>query len=49
MTKAAPLINRLSSDEVYKRLLKDLRFEEPKHYLKNVTQRMSTYHKVYGS
>lgn len=49
MTKAAPLINALTPKQVYNRLLKDLRFDEPKHYLKRVTKRMSAYHKVYGS
>lgn len=49
MTKAAPLINALTPKQVYNRLLKDLRFDEPKHYLKRVTQRMNAYHKVYGS
>lgn len=48
MKKAAPLINALSPDEVYNKLLKDLRFDEPKHYLKKVSQRMSGYHKIYG-
>lgn len=41
------VINQLSAEEVYNRLLKDLRYEEPKHYLKNVSQRMETYEKIY--
>ncbi|MBU0721069.1 DUF3393 domain-containing protein [bacterium] len=49
MNKAAPLINALTPQEVYNKLLKDLRFDEPKHYLKNVSKRMSAYHKIYGS
>jgi len=48
MSKAAPLINRLTPDEVYAKLLRDLRYDEPKHYLKKVSSRMSSYHKVYG-
>ncbi len=48
MSKAAPLINRLTPDQVYKKLLSDLRYDEPKHYLKKVSSRMSSYHKVYG-
>lgn len=48
MNKAAPLINKLTSDQVYARLLKDLRFDEPKHYLKKVSKRMAAYKKVYG-
>ena len=49
MSKAAPHINKLSADEVYAKLMKDLRWEEPKHYLKKVSKRMSAYHKLYGS
>ena len=48
MNKAAPLINKLTPDEVYAKLLRDLRYDEPKHYLKKVSKRMSSYHKVYG-
>lgn len=46
--KAAPLINKLTPQEVYNKLLKDLRYDEPKHYLKRVTKRMSAYHKLYS-
>lgn len=49
MNNAAPIINKLTPEEVYNRLLKDLRFDEPKHYLKKVSQRMAAYHKVYGN
>ncbi|MCD6433772.1 MAG: DUF3393 domain-containing protein [Sulfurimonas sp.] len=49
MSEAAPLINALTSKEVYNKLLKDLRYEEPKHYLKKVSRRMNAYHRVYGS
>jgi len=48
MKKAAPLINRLTPQQVYNKLLRDLRYDEPKHYLKRVTKRMSAYHKVYS-
>jgi len=48
MNKAAPLINKLTPDEVYAKLLRDLKYDEPKHYLKKVSSRMSSYHKVYG-
>ena len=48
MNKAAPIINSLTPEQVYNRLLKDLRYDEPKHYLKRVKERMSAYHKVYG-
>ncbi|WP_373072624.1 murein transglycosylase domain-containing protein [Sulfurimonas sp.] len=48
MNNAAPIINKLTPEEVYARLLKDLRFDEPKHYLKKVSKRMAAYKKVYG-
>lgn len=48
MKKAAPLINKLTPEQVYNKLLRDLRYDEPKHYLKKVSKRMSSYHKVYG-
>jgi len=48
MKKAAPLINTMSSQEVYNHLLKNLRFDEPKHYLKNVRERMGAYKKAYS-
>ncbi len=48
MNRAAPLINKMTPDEVYAKLLKDLRWDEPKHYLKKVSKRMSQYHKIYG-
>lgn len=49
MKKAAPLINTKSPKEVYNKLLRDLKYDEPKHYLKRVSQRMSAYYKLYGS
>ena len=49
MNKAAPIINSMTADEVYAKLMKDLRWDEPKHYLKKVSKRMSAYHKIYGS
>lgn len=48
INKAAPLINALSPKEVKNKLLADLRFDEPKHYLKKVSKRMGQYNKVYG-
>ncbi len=47
--KAAQVINRLSSDEVYRRLLQDLRYNEPKRYLIKVRKRMEIYKKIYKS
>jgi membrane-bound lytic murein transglycosylase C len=49
MSKAAPIINSLTPDEVYAKLQKDLRWNEPKVYLRNVRKRMKTYHKLYTS
>jgi membrane-bound lytic murein transglycosylase C len=49
MKKAAPMINTKSPKEVYNKLLKDLRYDEPKHYLKRVSQRVGSYYKLYGS
>ncbi len=48
MKRAAEDINALTPDEVYSKLLKDLKWDEPKHYLKKVSKRMSAYHKIYG-
>ena len=48
MNKAAPLINAMTPKQVYAKLMKDLRWDEPKHYLKKVSKRMSQYKKVYG-
>lgn len=45
--KAAQVINRLTPDQVYNRLLRDLKYDEPKHYLKRVTKRMQIYHRIY--
>jgi len=47
--RASRKINTMSSREVYNYLLKHLKYDEPKYYLKNVTARMSIYHKLYGT
>jgi len=47
MNKAAPIINSMKSDEVYNHLLNNLRFDEPKHYLRRVKKRMKIYEKNY--
>ena len=47
MNKAAPKINAMSPREVYNHLLKNLRYDEPKHYLKRVTLRMGEYKRAY--
>jgi len=45
ISKASKIINSMSSDEVYQKLLKDLPYDETKHYLKKVTKRISSYNK----
>ena len=47
MNKAAPIINKMNSKEVYNHLLKHLKYDEPKHYLKRVTTRMSAFKNAY--
>ncbi|MDF1882261.1 DUF3393 domain-containing protein [Sulfurimonas sp. MAG313] len=47
INKAVSKINALSSDEVYTHLLKELKYDEPKQYLKKVRKRMSAFQKVY--
>ncbi|MCK9454341.1 MAG: murein transglycosylase domain-containing protein [Sulfurimonas sp.] len=46
-SKAANVINNLKPDEVYNTLLSSLKYDEPKEYLKRVSKRMLSYHKVY--
>jgi len=46
--QASKIINTLTPDEVYARLLKDLKYDEAKYYLKRVHKRMSIYHKLYS-
>ena len=48
ISKAAPLINALTPDQVYNKLIRSLKYDEPKLYLKKVSKRMSSYHKLYG-
>ncbi len=47
MSRAAPKINAMNPDEVYKHLLGNLKYDEPKHYLKRVKKRMSAYRNAY--
>lgn len=49
MKNAAPMINTKSPKEVYNKLLRDLRYDEPKHYLTKVSKRMGAYYRLYGS
>jgi len=43
VSKAAKIINTLSPEEVYEQLIKKLPYDETKHYLKKVSQRMPLY------
>ncbi|WP_455756238.1 murein transglycosylase domain-containing protein [Sulfurimonas sp.] len=45
---ASKIINTMNSTEVYNHLLKKLKYDEPKDYLRRVTSRMSIYHRLYG-
>ena len=47
INRAAPIINKLTAGEVYTRLLLDLKYDEPKQYLKKVSKRMILYKKIY--
>ena len=47
MNIAASKINALSSEQVYDKLLRDLKFDEPKNYLKRVNRRMKVYEVAY--
>lgn len=46
-TKAALVINKISPDEVYEKLINDLKYNETREYLKKVSRRMLSYHKAY--
>ena len=47
MRRAAQKINAMNPDEVYEKLLSDLRYDEPKHYLRRVKKRMQIYKEAY--
>lgn len=47
MNVAAPKINAMSPQQVYNKLLRDLKFDEPKNYLKRVARRMKVYELAY--
>jgi len=44
--KASSKINQLTPQQVYNRLLSNLRYDEAKNYLKRVSKRMQIYHKA---
>lgn len=43
INKAFPIINRMSSEQVYQQLMKNLPYEETQNYLRNVYSRMKLY------
>jgi len=45
--KAAKVINKMSPQEVYNHLQNNLKYDEPKHYLKRVSERSIRYKKLY--
>lgn len=45
---AAKIINTMKAQEVYKYLLQNLKYDEPKYYLQKVSSRMPMYHRLYG-
>lgn len=48
INRASSKINALTPDEVYNRLLSDLKYDEPKYYLKRVNRRMKVYKEAYA-
>ncbi len=43
ISKALPSINNMTSEQVYRQLITNLPYDETKHYLKKVTERLSKY------
>ncbi|OCL99857.1 Membrane-bound lytic murein transglycosylase C precursor [Aliarcobacter thereius] len=48
ISKAAQIINKMSSKDVYNHLLKNLPYDETKGYLEKVTSRMYSYEDIYN-
>lgn len=48
VSKASVLINKMSPEEVYTHLLKNLKYDEPKHYLQRVRKRMGSFEQAYN-
>lgn len=46
--KAARIINTMTPAQVYNHLQKHLKYDEPKHYLKRVSERSEKYQKLYN-
>lgn len=47
INQAAIKINSMNSEEVYEYLLQNLKYDEPKNYLKRVRKRMNSFQKIY--
>mgnify|MGYP000229736931 CR=1 FL=1 len=47
VSMAAYKINAMEPEQVYNHLLSNLKYDEPKHYLKRVRTRMGSYKKAY--
>ena len=45
--KASKIINTMSASQVYNHLQKNLKYDEPKHYLKRVSERSIRYKELY--
>jgi len=48
LNQAAAIINTMTPQEVYNKLINDLRYSEAKRYLQKVSKKVATYHKIYG-
>jgi membrane-bound lytic murein transglycosylase C len=46
INKASKIINKMTPDEVYNKLLRNLPYTETRHYLKKVSSRMNSYQKA---
>ena len=46
LSKAIPIINSMTPEQVYQTLLKKLPYEETQHYLERVTKRQQMYHQA---
>ena len=49
LKSAAKIINTMKPKAVYRHLLKNLKYDEPKYYLQKVIARIPVYHRLYGS
>lgn len=47
ISQASRIINKMTPQEVYNHLRRDLKYSEARNYVKNVTQKMAMYNKIY--